>query len=54
VEALATRDVEAFAAEAGPFREQLPLAGGIAAKLSRPLLGFLQAEVLPQMPRPGS
>jgi hypothetical protein len=54
VEALAALDVEALAAEAGMFREQLPLAEGIAAKLSRLLLGFLQVEVLPQMPRPGS
>jgi hypothetical protein len=44
-------DLEALAAEATAFLEQVPVAEGSAAKLSRLLLGFLETEVLPQATR---
>jgi hypothetical protein len=44
-------DVQALAAEAAAFLEQVSAGEGIGAKLSRLLLGFLEAEVLPQATR---
>jgi hypothetical protein len=44
-------DLDALAAEAGVFLEQVPVGEGTAAKLSRLLLGFLETEVLPQATR---
>jgi hypothetical protein len=44
-------DLEALAAEAAAYLEQVPVGEGTAAKLSRLLLGFLQVEVLPQATR---
>jgi hypothetical protein len=44
-------DVQALAAEAAAFLEQVPVGEGIGAKLSRLLLGFLEAEVVPQATR---
>jgi hypothetical protein len=44
-------DLEALAAEAAVFLEQVPVGEGSAAKLSRLLLGFLEVEVLPQAAR---
>ena len=44
-------DVEALAAEAAAYLEQLPVGEGSAAKLSRLLLGFLETDVLPQAAR---
>jgi hypothetical protein len=44
-------DVRALAAEAAEFLEQVPVGEGIGAKLSRVLLGFLEAEVVPQATR---
>ena len=40
-------DVAALADEVARFLEQVPVAEGLAAKLNRLLLGFLEAEVLP-------
>jgi hypothetical protein len=40
-------DLQALAAEAATFLDQVPVAEGSAAKLSRLLLGFLETEVLP-------
>jgi hypothetical protein len=45
------RDVAVLVAEVTAFLEQGQLAEGIAAKLNRLLLGFLQAEVLPPATR---
>jgi hypothetical protein len=42
---------EALAAEVTGFLEQVPVADGIGAKLSRVLLGFLQGDVFPQADR---
>lgn len=44
-------DMEALAAQAAAYLEQVPVGEGIAAKLSRLLLGFLETEVLPQATR---
>jgi hypothetical protein len=44
-------DVQALAAEAAAYLEQLPVGEGSTAKLSRLLLGFLETEVLPQAAR---
>ena len=44
-------DVQALAAEAAAFLEQVPVGEGIGAKLSRLLLGFFEAEVVPQATR---
>jgi len=44
-------DAEALAAQAATFLEQVPVGGGIGAKLSDLLLSFLQTEVLPQAVR---
>jgi hypothetical protein len=44
-------DLQALAAEAAAFLEQVPVAEGSAAKLSRLLLNFLETEVLPQATR---
>jgi hypothetical protein len=44
-------DIDALAAEAATFLEQLPAGEGIGIKLSRLLFGFLQTEVLPQAHR---
>jgi hypothetical protein len=44
-------DLQALAAEAAAFVEQVPVAEGSAAKLSRLLLSFLETEVLPQATR---
>ena len=44
-------DIEALALEAAAFLERVPAGEGIGAKLSRLLLGFLQAEVVPQATR---
>jgi hypothetical protein len=40
-------DLAALADEVATFVEQVPVAEGLAAKLNRLLLGFLEAEVLP-------
>jgi hypothetical protein len=40
-------DLSALADEVARFVEQVPVAEGLAAKLNRLLLGFLEAEVLP-------
>ena len=39
-------DVAALADEVARFLEQVPVAEGLAAKLNRLLLGFMEAEVL--------
>jgi hypothetical protein len=44
-------DVQALAAETAAFLEQVSVGEGIGAKLSRVLLGFLEAEVVPQATR---
>lgn len=44
-------DLQALAAETAAFLEQVPVGEGIGAKLSRLLLGFLEAEVVPQATR---
>jgi hypothetical protein len=44
-------DVQALAAETAAFLEQVPVGEGIGAKLSRLLLDFLEAEVVPQATR---
>jgi hypothetical protein len=44
-------DVEALAADTAAFLERVPVGEGIGAKLSRLLLGFLEAEVVPQATR---
>jgi hypothetical protein len=44
-------DLEALAAQVAAFLEQVSVGEGIGLKLSRQLLGFLQAEVLPQAGR---
>jgi hypothetical protein len=44
-------DIDALAAEAATFLEQLSVGEGIGIKLSQLLLGFLQTEVLPQARR---
>jgi hypothetical protein len=44
-------NLQALAAEAAAFLEQVPVAEGSAAKLSRLLLNFLETEVLPQATR---
>jgi hypothetical protein len=44
-------DVEALAAEVAAFLEQVPVGEGLGAKLSRLLLAFLEAEVVPQATR---
>jgi hypothetical protein len=44
-------NLQALAAEATAFLEQVPVAEGSAAKLSRLLLNFLETEVLPQATR---
>jgi hypothetical protein len=41
-------DLEALGAEVTAFLQQVPVGEGIGAKLSNVLLGFLQAEVLPE------
>jgi hypothetical protein len=44
-------EVEALAAEVSVFLEQAGVGEGIGAKLTNMLLGFLQAEVLPEARR---
>lgn len=44
-------DLQALAAEAAVFLEQVPVGEGSTAKLSRLLLRFLETEVLPQADR---
>lgn len=43
--------LEVLAAEVTRFLEQVPVGEGIGSKLSNVLLGFLQAEVLPEARR---
>jgi hypothetical protein len=44
-------DAEVLAADVADFLATVPVAEGVAAKLSRLLLGFLEDEVLPQAAR---
>ena len=44
-------DLEAVSARTARFLEQVPVGEGVGAKLSRLLLGFLEAEVMPQARR---
>ena len=44
-------DPEALAAEVAAYLGQIPVGEGIGVKLNRLLLGFIQAEVLPQADR---
>jgi hypothetical protein len=44
-------DVEALAHEVAEYLDNMPVAEGVGAKLSRLLHGFLECEVLPQAQR---